>query len=68
MTPEEVKEKRKHIKHALKNFFQSPVGQDAVELLEYEFDVESIKQADPYETYYRLGLHDALTVFKNLAK
>ena len=63
---EELAMKRERAKTVLSELFKQPVGKDIIDMLESEFNVNSIKGIDVYDTYYKLGLHDALTIFKKL--
>lgn len=65
-TVEELAAKRQRAKAVLNELFRKPVGQDIIDLLESEFDVSVIKGKDTHDTYYKLGLYDALTIFKKL--
>lgn len=68
MKAAELQAKRANAKKALQQFLKSPAGQDAIDVLRTEFGTDDIKQADTHETYYRLGLSDALKIFTNLSR
>ncbi len=66
MTPAELIAKRKRVGSVLHQLFSSPVGKEALELLEYDLDYTPLNTTDPYETYFRLGKFEVMQTLKKL--
>jgi len=52
----------------LANLFGSPVGTDALRVLEDEFDRENIMAGDPYTTAYNLGRRDVVVYIRQMIR
>lgn len=68
MTAEELLQKRRRVESVLRQLFSSPIGKEALELLEYDLDYTPLNTTDPYETYFRLGKFEVMQTLKKLGE